>query len=244
MGGTRGASILVAAAVLLVAVPPAGAGRPAPSAPRTIEFSGYTWDVKSSSGKVGPGPNYFSSAPDNVWVDAQGYLHLRITTAKRRWYAAEVVNRASLGLGTYTWVLDSAVDALDPSVVLGLFTWNDDPAFNHRELDIEFARWGSAADPTNGQFVVQPYDTPGNLRRITQAAGATQSTQSFTWAKDLVSFSSSAASPSAWVYTGPDVPQPGGEHARINLWLFRGQAPTDRREVEVVIRSFTFTPGP
>ena len=27
---------------------------------RTIDFSGYTWTVEASQGKVGPGPNYFS----------------------------------------------------------------------------------------------------------------------------------------------------------------------------------------
>lgn len=162
--------MLVAGVVAALLTASAYAARPSPA--RSIEFSGCTWDVKSSAGKVGPGPNYFSNSPDNVWVDDAGRLHLKLTRSKGRWYAAEVVNRQSLGRGTYTWVLDSPVDSLDPNVVLGLFTWNDDPAYHHRELDIEFARWGNAADPTNGQFVVQPYDHTGNLVRITQAAGA------------------------------------------------------------------------
>lgn len=240
MGGVRAAIASVAAVTLLVAVPAALAARPAP--PRTITFSDFTWDVKTSAGKIGPGPNYFSSSPANVWVDVSGRLHLKLTKAKGRWFAAEVINQASLGRGTYTWVLDTTVDALDANAVLGLFTWNDAPAFNHMEIDEEFARWGNAADPTNGQFVVQPWDTAGNLLRITQAAGAAPSTQSFTWGTSSVAFSSSAATPSSWLYTGPDVPQPGGEHARMNLWLFRGQAPTNGQEIEVVISSFTFAP--
>ena len=44
---------------------------------------------------------------------------------------------------------------LDPNVVLGLFTWSDDPAYDHRELDIELARWGNPLAP-NGQFRLQP----------------------------------------------------------------------------------------
>ena len=116
----------------------ASGARPSPS--RAITFSGYTWDVKSSAGKVGPGPNSFSNSASNVWVDASGRLHLRITLSKGHWYCAEVVNRQSLGRGTYAWTLDSPVDALDPNVTLGLFTWNDDPAYNHRELDVELAR--------------------------------------------------------------------------------------------------------
>ncbi len=240
MGGVRSAVALVALVTLLVAVPAALAARPSP--PRTISFSGYTWDVKTSAGKIGPGPNYFSNSAANVWVDASGRLHLKLTKAKGRWFAAEVINQASLGRGTYTWVLDSAVDALDANAVLGLFTWNDDQAYNHREIDEEFARWGNPADPTNGQFVVQPWDGAGNLLRITQAPGAAPSTQSFTWGTSSVAFSSSAASPSSWLYTGPNVPQPGGEHARMNLWLYRGQAPTNGQELEIVISSFSFTP--
>lgn len=215
-----------------------------PSPPRTIEFSGYTWNVKRSAGKVGPGPNYFSNSAGNVWVDADGRLHLRTTRSKGRWFCAEVINTQSLGRGTYTWTLDSPVDALDRNVVLGLFTWNDDPAYNHRELDWEAARWGDAADPTNGQYVVQPWDGDGNLQRITLPPGVSQSTQSFTWGLSSVTFTSSSATPATWTYMGPDVPVPGGENARMNLWLFRGAAPSDGHEVEVVIRSFSFQPLP
>ncbi|MDQ4089270.1 MAG: hypothetical protein M3163_03045 [Actinomycetota bacterium] len=47
---------------------------------------------------------------------------------------------------------------LDPNVVLGLFSWSDDPAYNYREIDIEVARWGDVAGDTNAQYVVQPWD--------------------------------------------------------------------------------------
>ncbi len=32
-------------------------------------------------------------------------------------------------------------------LALGLFTWSDGPAENHRELDVEFARVGQRAGP-------------------------------------------------------------------------------------------------
>jgi hypothetical protein len=55
-----------------------------------------------------------------VWVDTQGRLHLKITGGKRTWYCAEIVSKASLGHG--------------------LFTWQDtDPSFANREIDIEFS---------------------------------------------------------------------------------------------------------
>ena len=61
---------------------------------RWISFSGYDWWVKTSSGLVGPGPNYFSDSTNNVWLDAQGRLHLRITNRSNQWQCAELVTRA------------------------------------------------------------------------------------------------------------------------------------------------------
>ena len=57
---------------------------PPPATPVTpvgnLQFSGISWRVKSSGvGKMGPGPNYFSDSTKNVYVDNQGYLHLKIT---------------------------------------------------------------------------------------------------------------------------------------------------------------------
>ncbi|OAD23457.1 conserved hypothetical protein, secreted, partial [Candidatus Thiomargarita nelsonii] len=46
-------------------------------ADRQIVFSDITWQVKSSVSPVGPGPNYFSE--DNVWLDENDWLHLKIT---------------------------------------------------------------------------------------------------------------------------------------------------------------------
>ena len=205
---------------------------------RTISFSGYTWQVKTSAEPVGPGPNVFSDAPDSVWVDRQGRLHLRIVQTGAQWTSAEVVNTRSLGYGRYRFELASPVGALDANAVLGLFTWSDDPAYANREIDVEFARFADAEDPTNAQYVVQPYTHAGNLLRFTQARGASTAV-SFDWRPGSVSF----AGPASWTYSGADVPPPGGEHARINLWLFRGAAPAAGKPVEVVVSAFRFTPA-
>ena len=126
--------------------------------------------------------------------------------------------------------------ALDPNVVLGLFTWDDDPAYNHREIDFEAARWGVAADPTNSQFVVQPYATPGNLQRLTTPAGA--QTVTFTWQPNQVDF---AAGGTAWTYTGASVPLPAAS-VHMNLWLDAGRPPTNGKAVDVVLTGFSHTP--
>ncbi len=72
----------------------------------------------------------------------------------------------------------------------------------------------------------------------------TTSSHSFTWSASSISFASSSALPGSWTYTGADVPAPGDERARMNLWLFRGAPPTNGLPVEVVVKSFTFTAGP
>jgi len=216
--------------------PPPGAH----GSPRIVEFAGYTWQVKASAGAVDPGPNHFIDSPDNVWVDDRGRLHLAITDSEDRWNCAEVITTQSLGSGRYTFELDSDVSDLDPNVVLGLFTWSDDPAYNHREMDIEFSRWANAGDPTNGQYVVQPYDRIGNLQRIVQPPVAS-SAHSFDWQPDALTFRSSTAMPSSWTYAGADRPQPGSEHVRINLWLYRGAPPTNGPSVEIIVKSFIFT---
>ncbi len=130
-----------------------------------IQFSGYTWQVKASHRYVGPGPNRFSSSTNNVWVDDEGRLHLRITKERDEWRCAEVVMEKPVGYGTYRFYSASRIDQLDANVVLGFFTWDDDTykSMANCELDIEWARWGDPTAP-NLHYSVQPVwgpDEPG-----------------------------------------------------------------------------------
>lgn len=237
MAARRVALVLGVALTLFLPVP-----SEAQTAARTVSFAGSNWAVKASAGVVGPGPNYFSDSPENVWVDAAGQLHLRITARDGKWQSAEVILDRSLGYGTYRWTLASSVGRLDPNVVLGLFTWSDDAAYNHREIDIEVARWGDAAGTSNAQYVVQPWDRTGNLRRFSQPDAA-PTTHEFTWTQKSVTFRSATATGqtiSSWAYKGRDVPRAGNERTRMNLWLNGGAAPADGAETEVVFSGFTF----
>jgi hypothetical protein len=217
---------------------------------RTLQFSGYTWGVKATPDPVGPGPNRFSDLPSDVWVDADGHLHLKIVNRDGLWYSTEVVLNGSLGYGTYTFSMVSRVDQLNPNVVLGLFTWDDTaPGNNYREIDIEFSRWGN---PTalNSQYVVQPYTTPANLHRFGTTLESSLSTHFFDWRTEQIKFGSYQGLPAnpgspieSWTYAGADNPPPGIENVRLNLWLMEGKAPTDGQEVEVVVEAFRFTPA-
>ena len=218
---------------------------------RRFDFAGYNWWVKSSTSVVGPGPNYFSDSTNNVWLDASNRLHLRLTNRSNQWQCAEVVTRRSFGHGQYRFQLDSRVDNLDPNIVLGMFTWSDDPAYDHREIDVECSRWGWSGDPTDAQFVVQPYDLANHLVRYTVPTNAASSAHAWSWETNRVTFQAQrgtfglqpAASNiiSAWTYTNT-VPPAGDENVRINLWLSQGSTPTDASEEEVILRSFRFVP--
>jgi hypothetical protein len=218
---------------------------------RWVRFSGYDWWVKSSPGLLGPGPNYFSDCTNNVWLDAQGRLHLRITNRSNEWQCAEVVTARTFGFGNYRFELASSVNDLNLNAVLGLFTWSDDPTYTHREIDIECSRWSNPYDTNNAQYVVQPWDTPGHLVRYAVPAGQTDSTHVFTWETNRVSYLSQRGgfSPtplptniiSSWTFA-LDVPRTGDENVRINLWLYNGTPPNNNQEVEFVIKSFEFVP--
>jgi hypothetical protein len=97
----------------------------------------------SENTKVGPGPNYFSGR--GVRVEADG-LHLRAEVQDGRLYCAELVSVESCGFGTYEFKIGTDTTRLDSNLVLvlGLFTWSDAPAYNHREIDIELSRWEAA----------------------------------------------------------------------------------------------------
>ena len=220
---------------------------------RLLNFSGYDWWVKESPGVVGPGPNYFSASTNNVWLDAEGRLHLRITNRSNQWHCAEIVSQRTFGYGSYRFELDFPVDNLNPNAVLGLFTWSDHAAYAHREIDIECSRWGNSNDVNNAQFVVQPWDASGHLVRYAVPAGLTHSTHLFVWEPNRIRFQSlkGGFSPTLtatnlirnWTFTDASaVPQTGDENVRINLWLNNGDPPAGNAEVEVVLRNFEFVP--
>lgn len=223
---------------------------------RRIRFAGRDWIVKSGH-QMGPGPNDYSDSCENVFVDANGRLHLRIVQHESGWLTSEVVLADSLGHGRCSFTVESRADALDPNEVLGLFTWDENaPADHYREFDVELSRWGDPGN-ANAQFVVQPWDTPGNLHRfnIDYPGGTAPTTHVMHWTASGIAFSShygtSCSAPAAgsvietWTYAGSDNPSPGNEQVRLNLWLRDGLPPVSGAGSEVIISDFRFHPdGP
>jgi hypothetical protein len=227
-------AVMLAAATVVLA-----AGKP--GYPTRVTWGGASWQVKTSTSAVGPGPNVFSAA--NVGVDGDGHLHLRISQQAGRWTCAEVIGPTSFGYGTYAFVVQTSLAGFDPNVVLGMFTWSDRARYAHREIDIEVADWGNDSDPANAQFVVQPWDGATHLVRFPEPANV-RTLQQFSWRAGQITWLAKSLDTGAeiagYTYTGTDVPIPGDERVRLNLWLFNGTAPAG--PAEVVVESFTFTP--
>jgi hypothetical protein len=218
----------------------------------TIDFSGYSWVVRPS-GKGGPGPNNWE--PENVFVDANGYLHLKLTKRNNAWFCSEVYTQKRLGMGRYEFWLAGPVDKLDKNVVVGLFNYPtpDVGLDGTHEIDIEFARWGNSSAPI-GNYTVWP--ATNTLRQASKPFSFTLkndlSAHSFTRSPTNVLFQSyygqedEKSHPFAtWLYQPPNPaagvfrkPMP----VHINLWCFKGLPPSDGHEMELIIRTFKFTP--
>lgn len=227
------------------------------SAPKTLSFGGYAWEVRPS-GKGGPGPNVWN--PQNVWLDKAG-LHLKISRVRKgqktEWQCAELYTTQPLGFGTYQFQVIGPIDRLDRYVVLGLFDYPSPEVGpdGTNEIDIEFAHWGHADAPI-GNYTIYPAAGkrgPNDSHTFTFALKGDYTTHRFVRTAEKVSLQSlhghrddNNSEIAGWVYDPldkrliPQAPLP----VHINLWLFQGKAPDDGKEVSITIKKFTFTPAP
>ena len=217
-----------------------------------ISFSGYTWIIRSS-GRGGPGPNYWE--PNDVSVDTNGYLHLRLTQRDGKWYCAQLHTQERLAFGRYEFWLTGPVDKLDKNVVLGLFNYpsSDVGPDGTHEIDIEFARWGNQSAPI-GNYTVWP--ATNSVRRESKSFVFTLngdlSRHSFAWSTTNVVFESHeehrddrGRQLATWVFQPTNPAACIAQKAipvYINLWCFRGKPPSDGKGVELIVRAIKFTP--
>lgn len=230
-----------------------------PVAKRTLDFSGYEWNIKAHNRPLGPGPNYFSASADTVRVDESGRLRVHIREKNGRWLCGEVICTESLGYGIYLFRITADVASFHPNVVAGLFTWHDGDDRNRREIDIELSKWGDPAAKKPFQYVVQPAAMPGHLYRFALPPDRKETTHVIEWRRGTIIFYSfpfhlelqerpqgteltdllEQLSGVRWEYKGP-IPVPDAAKIRINFYLFGGQAPVDAAEQELIVDSFQF----
>jgi hypothetical protein len=212
--GSRNWAILF---FFLLAVLPFGVGAQGRNPPPRIDFSGYSWRIKTSMDTTGPQNNYFGGRDLSVTQTNSGSLLLSLAYFEGRWWAGEVYMTKRLGYGTYTFRVASPLASLDPNAVLGLFTYSDQNAYAHREIDIEFSAWAIPGQTAAGQYVVQPYTVAGNLWSFPLEHFTGPSSHSFTWLPDRIEFAS-------WRGYGPRPPV--GDAAVEGSWVF-----TDRKRI-------------
>ena len=217
-----------------------------------LQWAGRNWAV-TNGGMAGVA----DGSPNNVSVDADGYLHLKITKTGNTWTAAELFTTDKLGFGTYQWQIDAPIDRFDKQVVLGLYPYGPAAGIGKdstNEIDIEYSFWGNA-NGVNGDWTDYPASgtTIGEKSYKFSLDGGTLSTSRFIWStskienfliKGMQPVGSTTDLINSWTYapgnSKVNIPQqalPLG----INLWCFEAP-PSDGKNVEVVIRNFEFVP--
>jgi len=219
----------------IVAVTVADESKLVRPAVKTMAFGGYQWERREISSDRGGTKNVYD--PENVWIDRNGYLHLRIAKTETSWTSAEVRLTHSLGYGTYSFVTRD-IAHLEPAAVFSLFTW--DEAGPPREMNIEISRWGETVGK-NAQFVIQPYYVPANAIRFTAPAGVL--THSLRWEPGRIQFKTvrGATVVAEHAFTS-GVPSPGSESVHINHFVYGNKSNPLKRGSEVIVEKFEYLP--
>jgi len=217
--------------------------RGAPPHPKIIHFSGYDWQAREKYGDRGGKLNPYD--PENVWVDKDGFLHLRIVRRDDQWSCAEVGLKQGLGYGLYRFTVRD-VSQLDPAAVLTMYTWGEGDRFN-REVAVEVSQWGDPHTKShNAQFVVQPYYEPSNVSHFEAPTGLAMF--SFNWKPGDLLFSVNRGlhGPGVVVVAShrfdSGIPDPGDASIRINLYAFGKAKIPVQTPTEVIIERFVYSP--
>lgn len=214
------------------------ASTPVPSGQLTFTWSGLNW-ISNDGSTAGGASNICTK--NNVWVDAQNRLHLKIAKSGNAFTCAEIETQSTVGYGSYTFNVASNPIVLANNVVAGMFYYKSDL----NELDIEYSRWGDPDNNNLGEFSVQPGNSPPQFY-----INSPNTINKFVWSADgKVSFEvrdSSNNILSSWNYTGTHKTAPGG-HLAINLWICTKcgsglTVPADGSEQELILNSVQYIP--
>ncbi|MGC4048399.1 MAG: hypothetical protein QM757_01620 [Paludibaculum sp.] len=183
-----------------------------------------------------------STDPTNAFTDDKQALHLRIAGTPGNFTCAQIIQRRSLGYGTYRFVVRD-ISHLEPAAVLALYTWEAASGEqNHREMDIEISRWGDPRAP-NARYVLQPGWIENNT--ITFSAPGGVLTHVLEWGPGRAVYRTlrGVNGPAVFsrVFTS-GVARPGDEKLRINFYDFQRGPTRIEHGAEVVLDSFEFIP--
>jgi hypothetical protein len=242
-----------------------GVGAPA------LVWGGQVWIPRVSVTQQRPYTNYWNASPNAIYVDTKDRLHIWIRKVNDLWTAAEIRSaKMDYGYGTYTFVVETPIDTMDPNEVLGLFTRNNlpppgdgalggsagsgnkDPRYvNHAETDFEMGKWNWKARgyDFNAQYVVQPWWEKGRIKHLKLPSKIPYTAQ-FVWGPTTTKFSvwrgaTTEGTPvSAWTSKFSNGVPHEGTTVCLEAWLIYSRGAARGRDQEVVIDSFDYTPAP
>ena len=228
---------------------------PTPASHR-LTWKGHTWKI-TNGGMAGVA----KGDPTNVFIDLNGYVHLRIVNKGGTYTASEMFSTDKMSYGTYQWVIQGIIDNMDKSTVLGLFPYGPVAGIGkdgENELDIEFSKWNNTlckgacnADftfyPATGNFSLGPTEKDFNIG----LSGAMLTTARLVWGPTSVTgtimsglqpIGRTANILKTWTFAPSDykarIPQqalPTG----MNLWCFKSLPASNQ---EVILQDFQFLP--
>jgi hypothetical protein len=201
----------------------------------TMQFKGFDWYVRKD-GVGNPGNNTWRL--NNVAVDADGKLRLRIVQQNGVWTCAEFGTNEKLGYGEYIFTVENMLN-WDKNVVAAGFKYLDDS----NELDIELTKWGNLT--TNAGFTVQPepyvasnhikFNLPIDIPNTRHIIHHYPNDISFRIEKQ------DGTELWGWKYTGTHVPEEM-QYFVFQLWLVQGKPPSNNKPAELIISDFKFVP--
>jgi hypothetical protein len=210
-----------------------------------LRFSGYDWNVWTTDAVRGGVNNLYDA--DNVFTDADGALHMRISKKPKGWTCAHIILTRSLGYGTYSFVLRDT-SHLEPAAVFSIHTFDPSGGEQHyREMDVEVSHWGDPASKQNAQYGIQPFYVPGNVAQFRVPAATV--THSLRWESGRASFQTvrgSSARPGAPLISEhtftSGIPNPGQEFLEFMLYIVPSEKNPLQKGAEVVIEKFNYLP--
>ena len=166
-----------------------------------------------------------------------------------------------MGFGTYQWVIEGNVYDMDPTTVLGLFTYGPTHhigADAENEIDIEFSQWNKTCHACNADFTVYP--STGNRKPNGVSAwednfhverrqphhgedgvvSGSHRLHADEWRSPHREPSQTSSRPKPTLQSATNIPQVAAP-VGINLWCFKH---TPAKDQSVVIRDFQFVAAP
>jgi hypothetical protein len=250
-----------AAALSLLAIAAAAGAGNASSAKNAATTDPSHWKGRTWKLTDGSMAGVAKGNPANIFVDQNGYLHLRIINRGGTYTASEMFSTEKMGFGTYQWQIEGPLLNMDKSTVLGLFSYGPTAGIGgdaENEIDIEFSQWNNTCNGCNADFTFWP--TTGNKSLgpkednfTINLGGATLTTARFEWCSTKIVgtimsglqplgttanvLQTLTFAPPDYAARIPQVPLPLG----MNLWCFKVPPASDQ---EAIIRDFQFVPLP